>query len=363
MDRISIAGYSFHGALAAGTIDLYGYLESCRYVGTPRLREVATPIIDVRTRPAAHVRRLSRILAAASVRANPMVWLLLNLALPWDLVVCVLLARLKDDLAQRVPDWLSAWYRIEALASLADAAYLNPEYVFPELAASAEPDGRLLCARGLGHPLLPASAKVGNDLDLGGAGRVVVITGANMSGKSTFVKAVGVNAALAMAGGPASARELVLSPVRLFAVIRIADSLTDGISYFYAEVRRELAAGRKATHWMWFVFPQIEGLGTSDTARQGNAINHQMDGQQVLFLDSHVEFAKRTLVFALVFGLVCSIAMPLIGDWQARVVGEHQPVKMAAYEGLFETESNAGLLIFGVMDTKDETIHATGARM
>ena len=72
----------------------------------------------------------------------------------------------------------------------------------------------------------------------------------------------------------------------------------------------------------------------------------------------HVEFAKRTIVFALVFGLICSIAMPLIGDWQARVVGEHQPVKMAAYEGLFKSESNAGLLIFGVMDTKDEAIHA-----
>jgi cytochrome d ubiquinol oxidase subunit I len=72
----------------------------------------------------------------------------------------------------------------------------------------------------------------------------------------------------------------------------------------------------------------------------------------------HVQFAKRTLVFALVFGLVCSIAMPIIGDWQAKVVGEHQPVKMAAYEGLFKTESNAGLLVFGVMDTKNETLHA-----
>jgi cytochrome d ubiquinol oxidase subunit I len=61
---------------------------------------------------------------------------------------------------------------------------------------------------------------------------------------------------------------------------------------------------------------------------------------------------------AVIFGLICSIAMPIIGDWQARVVGKYQPVKMAAYEGLFQSEKNAGLLIFGVMDTKDKTIHA-----
>jgi cytochrome d ubiquinol oxidase subunit I len=72
----------------------------------------------------------------------------------------------------------------------------------------------------------------------------------------------------------------------------------------------------------------------------------------------HTEFAKRTLKVAVIFGLICSIAMPIIGDWQARVVGKYQPVKMAAYEGLFQSEKNAGLLIFGVMDTKDKTIHA-----
>jgi len=72
----------------------------------------------------------------------------------------------------------------------------------------------------------------------------------------------------------------------------------------------------------------------------------------------HTEFAKRTLVTAIIFGLVCSVAMPVIGDWQARVVGKEQPVKMAAYEGIFKTESDAGLLLFGVLDTKDQTVHA-----
>jgi cytochrome bd ubiquinol oxidase subunit I len=72
----------------------------------------------------------------------------------------------------------------------------------------------------------------------------------------------------------------------------------------------------------------------------------------------HTEFAKKTLTTAIILGLVCSIAMPAIGDWQARVVGEHQPAKMAAYEGLFKNEKDAGILIFGVMDTKNQTLHA-----
>ncbi len=72
----------------------------------------------------------------------------------------------------------------------------------------------------------------------------------------------------------------------------------------------------------------------------------------------HVEFAKRTIKVAIVFGLICSIAMPIIGDWQGRVVGKYQPVKMAAYEGIFKTEQGAGLLLFGVMDPANQTLHA-----
>jgi cytochrome bd ubiquinol oxidase subunit I len=74
--------------------------------------------------------------------------------------------------------------------------------------------------------------------------------------------------------------------------------------------------------------------------------------------ERHTEFAKKTLTTAIILGLVCSILMPVIGDWQAREVGKHQPAKMAAYEGLFKTEGDAGLLIFGVMDAKNQTLHA-----
>jgi cytochrome bd ubiquinol oxidase subunit I len=72
----------------------------------------------------------------------------------------------------------------------------------------------------------------------------------------------------------------------------------------------------------------------------------------------HILFAKRTIVAAVVFGLICSIAMPIIGDWQARVVAEHQPAKMAAYEGLFTDTPNAGIALFGIVDEDQQTVHA-----
>jgi DNA mismatch repair ATPase MutS len=184
------------------------------------------------------VRRLSRVLAAASIRGNPMVWLLVNAAVPWDLAATVRLSALKADLRIRVPTWLAAWYEVEALSSLADLAYLNPEYAFPAIAHRSGDGSPVLAAASLGHPLLPAATKVGNDFTLRSEGDIVLLTGSNMSGKSTFVKAVGVNLALAMAGGPVGADSLSCRPVRLFASVRVSDSVTDGVSFFYAEVRR-----------------------------------------------------------------------------------------------------------------------------
>jgi len=131
--------------------------------------------------------------------------------------------------------WLSTIAEIEALQSLASYAFENPEQPFPRLVESADPRFE---GKALGHPLIPRLRRVSNDVHLGGETRLVLISGSNMSGKSTLLRTVGVNAVLAFAGAPVCATELVASPLQVGASIRIGDSLQEGSSRFYAEISR-----------------------------------------------------------------------------------------------------------------------------
>jgi len=141
---------------------------------------------------------------------------------------------LKAELAQLLPSWLDAWYELEALNSLANFAYLNPEYTFPKISS----DRGYVGARNLGHPLLIRDTKVCNDFELDQKGRIVILTGSNMAGKSTFLRTIGVNLSLAYAGSTVNADELETSLFRPFTCIKVSDSVQDGLSYFYAEVKR-----------------------------------------------------------------------------------------------------------------------------
>jgi hypothetical protein len=143
-----------------------------------------------------------------------------------------------------IAHWLEALAEFESLASLAAYAFERPTEPFPEIADH----GPVFEATALGHPLLPDARCVRNDLQLGENLRVLVVSGSNMSGKSTLLRTIGVNAVLALAGGPVRAKSLRLSPLALGATLRIQDSLQAGRSRFYAEVVRvrqivELADG------------------------------------------------------------------------------------------------------------------------
>ncbi len=122
----------------------------------------------------------------------------------------------------------------EALCALASYSYENPEDPFPEIVTDA------LCYEGVGlaHPLLPRQRRVRNDVKLGGNLRLLVVSGSNMSGKSTYLRTLGINAVLALAGAPVPAHRLRLSPLVLGATLRIQDSLQEGRSRFYAEISR-----------------------------------------------------------------------------------------------------------------------------
>lgn len=131
-------------------------------------------------------------------------------------------------------DWIAVVGEFEALNALASYTYENPEDVF----STFQPDGPIFAAEGIAHPLLPLSTAVRNDLIIDDARRLYVVSGSNMSGKSTLLRAIGANAVLAQAGAPVRATALTMSSLQVGASIRTQDSLQEGVSRFYAEIRR-----------------------------------------------------------------------------------------------------------------------------
>jgi hypothetical protein len=174
-----------------------------------------------------------RLSLADARHSAPLHFLLQTLVL-WDFHV---LARLEDwqrAAGRAARRWLLSLGEIEALAALGALRFDNPGWCLPEVAAG-QPE---VAARDLGHPLLPPARRVGNDVTVGPAGSFLLVTGSNMSGKSTLLRAIGINAVLAQAGGPACAAALRLPPLRLATSILVEDSLAGGISFFLAELLR-----------------------------------------------------------------------------------------------------------------------------
>jgi len=213
---------------------VFQYLESRRYQNDPGLARICAPFLEKRTRPSAELRRVGWIASALGLRNNAILWLLVHAFIPWDFYFTYRLDLLKQDLAQLLPVWLDAWYELEALNSLANFAWLNPRYVFPEIAAAPA----AFEAGAIGHPLIKPGVKVCNDFDLDQRRRIAILTGSNMAGKSTFVRTVGINLCLGYAGAPVNAERLHVSLFRVFTCIKVSDSVQDGLSYFYAEVKR-----------------------------------------------------------------------------------------------------------------------------
>lgn len=213
---------------------VFRYLESRKYGSLPQLKEVCAPFLDAHKRPSAELSRVERIAAALGLRTNALLWLIVHAVVPWDFFFTYRLEQLKKEISQQLPRCLDAWYELEALNSIANFAWLNPYYPFPEIAI----DQTLFAAKSLGHPLIKAEHRISNDFSLDESRQIVILTGSNMAGKSTFLRTVGLNVCLAYAGAPVNAGSLRLSLFRIFTCIKVSDSVQDGLSYFYAEVKR-----------------------------------------------------------------------------------------------------------------------------
>ncbi len=200
----------------------------------PALRALQEKLHVEGAPPSASMRRLDRWLGLADLRTQFPLHLVANLALLWDLQCLRGLERWNAEVGTRVEAWFDALGQLEALASLATFAYGDPSASYPEILGS---DGAFT-AEGLAHPLLPPAGRVANDVALRGPGTALIVTGSNMAGKSTLLRAVGLDVALALAGGAVCAKALRVPIVRLRASMRIEDSLQRGASYFHAELQR-----------------------------------------------------------------------------------------------------------------------------
>lgn len=184
--------------------------------------------------PSRQLARLARALSYLQAREQPLFHLLVNVVLLWDLHWVSALERWRQASGPRVRGWFEVLGTFEALSSLAGLAFENPAWAFPQV---VEGPARLV-AEGLGHPLLPGARRVVNDVALPSPGTVLLVTGSNMAGKTTLLRTLGVNAVLAQAGGPVCAGAMTLSPLQVATSMRVQDSLSRGLSFFYAELER-----------------------------------------------------------------------------------------------------------------------------
>jgi hypothetical protein len=225
---------------------IFAQIEKARF-SSAKLTGLQASLASVEQPPSIAIARLSTIADWLESEGNWIVKILAPFVF-WTPQWLWAAERWRAQYGPSVRSWIDAAAQVEALSAFAIFAREHPDYIFPTLLATicfptmregaATFDGPTFDADGLAHPLLPAAAAVGNTLHLGRDRQLLIISGPNMAGKSTFIRSVGVNAVLAQAGAPVRATRMVLSPLQVAASICILDSLQGGLSRFYAEITR-----------------------------------------------------------------------------------------------------------------------------
>jgi hypothetical protein len=226
-------------ALLAGVL---GRVEREQF-SDPRLAELRAALDAGGLTPSRQIAKLNFLIDLLDARRN-IIFAPLSILLLWPLQLAIAIEVWRRICGPAVARWIDAVGEFEALGSLAGYSYERPQDPFPEVAEGAA----CFEAGAMGHPLIPAARNVLTDLRLAGEPCVLVVSGSNMSGKSTLLRTAGTNAVLALAGAPVRAARLRLSSLQIGASIRVQDSLQAGASRFYAEITRlrqivELTAG------------------------------------------------------------------------------------------------------------------------
>lgn len=180
------------------------------------------------------INQLKKILERLDLRFNFVVFIPLDILLQWDLHQVISLEKWKRRNHQKTGDWFKVLAEFEAINSFATLSFNNPSWCFPVLK-----EGHFFIeGKEIGHPLIQADKCVHNPVKIERKGELMLVTGSNMAGKSTYLRSIGVNTVLAMAGAPVCARYFCLSPVQVVSSMRIADNLEESTSTFYAELKK-----------------------------------------------------------------------------------------------------------------------------
>lgn len=239
---------------------------------SPRLVELRAALDVAGSPPSKQIARLNRLVELLDSRRN-FIFAPIAMILLWPLQFAISIERWRQKSGPAVGRWLAAVGELEALSSLASYAYERPHDPFPELIASTAH----FEATAMGHPLIPEQRNVRADLSLGEDPAVLIVSGSNMSGKSTLLRTIGVNVVLALAGAPVRAKSLRLSPLQVGASIRIQDSLQAGASRFYAEIKRlrlivELTNGDRPV--LFLLDEILHGTNSHDRQIGGERVVH-----------------------------------------------------------------------------------------
>lgn len=262
---------------------------------TPKLAELKSQmqIVDVSFRTAfSQLQRLVYFSNGRKSRLFWVPWMIVHIFFFWDFHVLERLERWQSRFGADVARWFDAVGQLEALVSLATLAHDQPNWSFPSVDDACED----VAATAMGHPLLPQDQCVRNDLSVGPSGTFLLVTGSNMSGKSTLLRSLGVNAVLALSGAPVCAEQFSLPPVELATSMRITDSLNSGVSFFMAELQRlknivdrarEISTN-KATRMLYLLDEILQGTNSAERhVAVTRVIGHLLDCRTLGAVSTH----------------------------------------------------------------------------
>ncbi len=223
------------------------------------------------------IRKLGHITASLDTRLNLLAGFVLNFLMLWDIRQMHRLEQWQQTHQNLAPVWFNTLAQMETLASMGAFTYANPEFIFPTI----DETKFSIVAENAGHPLIPSLGRVDNTIQVIGEGNFNIITGANMAGKSTYLRTIGVNMVLALSGAPVCAQSFTCYPAPIFTSLRTTDSLSSNTSYFYAELLRlkalidRLNSGEK----LFILLDEIlKGTNSADKQAGSKALLTQLIG-------------------------------------------------------------------------------------